>query len=74
MRYLGKIAEMLRKVGYLFIVISSISTLIVPQVPQLEYVHVLAVSELVMRSAKHLFTLYLQVATKQHTIYIYTHS
>merc|ERR1719435_276650 len=30
------------------------------KVPQLEYVHVLAVSELVMRSAKHLLTHYLQ--------------
>ena len=31
------------------------------KVPQLEYVHTIAVSELVMRSAKHLFTLFLQV-------------
>ena len=30
------------------------------KVPQLEYVHTIAVSELVMRSAKHLFTLFLQ--------------
>merc|ERR1719282_2154864 len=30
------------------------------KVPQLEYVHTIAVSELVMRSAKHLFTHYLQ--------------
>merc|ERR1719471_532396 len=30
------------------------------KVPQLEYVYVIAVSELVMRSAKHLFTLFLQ--------------
>merc|ERR1719410_3026599 len=30
------------------------------KVPQLEYVHTIAVCELVMRSAKHLFTLFLQ--------------
>merc|ERR1712142_726870 len=30
------------------------------KVPQLEYVHVIAVSEVVLRSAKHLFTLFLQ--------------
>jgi len=30
------------------------------KVPQLEYVYVIAVSEVVMRSAKHLFTLFLQ--------------
>ena len=30
------------------------------KVPQLEYVHTIAVSELVMRSSKHLFTLFLQ--------------
>merc|ERR1719260_218304 len=30
------------------------------KVPQLEYVYVIAVSEVVIRSAKHLFTLYLQ--------------
>merc|ERR1719495_2279892 len=30
------------------------------KVPQLEYVHTITVSELVMRSAKHLFTIYLQ--------------
>jgi len=30
------------------------------KVPQLEYVHTIAVSELVIRSAKHLFTLFLQ--------------
>ncbi|CAB3380510.1 Hypothetical predicted protein [Cloeon dipterum] len=41
-RYLGKIAEMLSKVG------------------QLEYVYSIAVSELVCRSAKHVFTNYMQ--------------
>ena len=30
------------------------------KVPQLEYVHTIAACELVMRSAKHIFTVYLQ--------------
>ena len=36
------------------------------KVPQLEYVHVIGVTEIVIRSAKHLFTLYLQVTSRSY--------
>lgn len=39
------------------------------KVKQLEYLHSIAVAELILRAAKHIFTVYLQVHTMQVTLW-----